>query len=609
MARNCVLRSEATLMDAKKRAIAPVDDLHSCIMSEIDAGKEMARAFGAAARADDPSIARAFGSRLVRSWWSELSESAGAKTPIRPELQQFPKQELPHSADVLAQSLGKTVAQLDAETAAFYIGVIYTGMLPRPHRAEHGIYYTPPAITQRLIDQASAAGIDWATARVLDPACGGGAFLAPVARRILDTLTGCEARILVENVATRLRGYEIDPFAAWLSQVALDAVMLPITEVAGKRLPVVVAVCDSLTKAAPKERFDLVIGNPPYGRVKLGPELRDKFKRSLFGHANLYGVFTDIALRHAKSDGVIAYVTPTSFLSGEYFKALRGLIGREAKPKSFDFVTARKGVFDDVLQETILAVYRKGHSEHIEVSEITPTRDAKVEVLPAGKGYLPVSLTSPWILPRNAQEAGIVSAMAAMPTRLSDWGYRVSTGPLVWNRFKSQLSARAAKGRLPLLWAEAVGRDGSFTWRADRRGHTKYFETSDRDSWLITTHSCVLLQRTTAKEQSRRLIAAALPQEFLDLHGGAIIENHLNMVRPVVDEPAVSSSVLAAFLNSNAADRAFRCISGSVAVSASELEALPIPDAGALKTLVELVDEHAPKALIEAECMRLYEES
>ena len=105
------------------------------------------------------------------------------------------------------------------------------------------------------------------------------------------------------------------------------------------------------------------------------------------------------------------------------------------------------------------------------------------------------------------------------------------------------------------------------------------------------------------------MIAAALPQEFLDLHGGAIIENHLNMVRPVVDEPAVSSSVLAAFLNSNAADRAFRCISGSVAVSASELEALPIPDAGALKTLVELVDEHAPKALIEAECMRLYEES
>lgn len=596
-------------MDAKKRAIAWADGQQSCIMSEINAGKEMARAFGAAAKGNDPSIAHAFGSRLIRSWWSALSENAGAKAALRPELQLFQKQDLPHSADVLAQSLGRTVARLDAETAAYYIGVIYTGMLPRPHRAERGIYYTPPAITKRLIDQATAAGIDWASARVLDPACGGGAFLAPVARRILETLTGCEARILVENVATRLRGYEIDPFAAWLSQVALDAVMLPITEMAGKRLPVVVAVCDSLTKNPPKERFDLVIGNPPYGRVKLDQELREKFKRSLFGHANLYGVFTDIALRHAKSNGIIAYVTPTSFLSGEYFKALRGLIGQEAKPRSFDFVTARRGVFDDVLQETILAVYRKGYCEHIEVSEITPTRDTKIEVALAGKGELPADPASPWILPRNSQEAGIVSAMAAMPTRLRDWGYRVSTGPLVWNRFKSQLAARAAKGRLPLLWAESVGRDGSFTWRADRRGHTKYFETTDRDSWLITTHSCVLLQRTTAKEQARRLIAATLPQEFLDQHGGVVIENHLNIIRPVVDEPSVSPSVLAAFLNSGAADRAFRCISGSVAVSASELEALPLPDAADLEMLAKLVAEHAPIELIEGECARLYQES
>lgn len=595
-------------MGAKQRAVALADGQHSCIMSEIHAGKAMAKAFGAAARSDDPSIAHAFGSRLIRSWWSALSETTGAKAGLRPELQQFPRENLPHSAEVLAESLGRTVARLDAETAAYHIGLIYTGMLPRPHRAERGIYYTPPAITERLIDQAEAAGIDWARARVLDPACGGGAFLAPVARRILETLTGCEAGILVENVATRLRGYEIDPFAAWLSQVALDAVMLPITEKAGKRLPVVVAVCDSLTRTPPKERFDLVIGNPPYGRVKLDPELRDKFKRSLFGHANLYGVFTDLALRHAKTNGVIAYVTPTSFLSGEYFKALRGLIGREAKPKSFDFVTARRGVFDDVLQETILAVYRKGHCGRIEVSEITPTRDSKIEVTPAGKGELPVDPSTAWILPRNAQEAGLVSAMAAMPARLSDWGYRVSTGPLVWNRFKSQLAVRAAKGRLPLLWAEAVGSDGSFAWRADRRGHTKYFELTDRDSWLITTHSCVLLQRTTAKEQARRLIAAALPQDFLDLHGGAVIENHLNMVKPLIEEPKVSSAVLAAFLNSSAADRAFRCISGSVAVSASELEALPLPEPDALENLAKLVAECAPAKLIEAECARLYQE-
>lgn len=596
-------------MDARKRAVAQTNGQHLCIISEIEAGKEMARAFGAAARSDDPSLAHTFGRRLIRSWWAALSEAAGAKAALRVELQDFPTQDLPASAEALAESLGKTVAALDAETAAYHIGLIYTGMLPRPHRAERGIYYTPPAITERLIDQATAAGIDWANARVLDPACGGGAFLAPVARRILDTLTGCEARILVENIAARLRGYEIDPFAAWLSQVALDAVMLPITEHAGKRLPVVVTVCDSLTKTPPKERFDLVIGNPPYGRVKLAPELREKFRRGLFGHANLYGVFTDLALRHAKSNGVIAYVTPTSFLSGEYFKALRGLIGCEARPRSFDFVTARRGVFDDVLQETILAVYQKGYRESISVSEITPVQTGQIEVAAAGSGKLPADPATPWILSRTAKEADLVAAMASMPTRLRDWGYRVSTGPLVWNRFKTQLATRAAKGRLPLLWAEAVGSDGSFAWRADRRGHTKYFEITDKDAWLVTDRSCVLLQRTTAKEQARRLIAAALPQAFLDAHGGAVVENHLNMLRSVSGEPPVSSSVLAAFMNSGAADRAFRCISGSVAVSASELEALPIPDVSALGELARLVAAHAPGRLIEVECERLYQES
>ena len=33
-----------------------------------------------------------------------------------------------------------------------------------------------------------------------------------------------------------------------------------------------------------------------------------------------------------------------------------------------------------------------------------------------------------------------------------------------------------------------------------------------RDEWLLLDRSCVLLQRTTAKEQARRLIAAELPQ-------------------------------------------------------------------------------------------------
>ncbi len=67
-------------------------------------------------------------------------------------------------------------------------------------------------------------------------------------------------------------------------------------------------------------------------------------------------MFTDLALRHARPGGIVAYVTPTSFLAGSYYQNLRRLLASEAPPVRMDFVEARRGVFDDVLQETLLAV-------------------------------------------------------------------------------------------------------------------------------------------------------------------------------------------------------------------------------------------------------------
>ena len=571
----------------------------------------MARALAeSAADSDRLALARAFGSRLISAWWDALTRAEHAPLPLRAPLQPFKTAELPPSAEALADSLGETAAALDAETAAYHIGLTYTCTLPRAHRASMGIYYTPPCLTARLIAQATASGVDWATCRVLDPACGGGAFLAPVARRILDELADCSPRILVENIANRLHGYEIDPFGAWLSQAALDAVLLPVTRTTGRQLPVVVTICDSLRKSPPRNRFDLVIGNPPYGRVSLAPDDRARFRRSLYGHANLYGLFTDMALRHTRVGGVVAYVTPTSFLAGEYFKNLRALLGRDAPPATLDFVSTRKGVFDDVQQETLLATYKRGSEPApVAVHEISPVNGSDLAVDDAGSFAFPADPSGPWILPRSSLQAPLVASLCDMKHRLADWGYTVSTGPLVWNRYKDQLATRPGRNRHPLIWAEAVTSDGRFIWRAEKRNHTPWFEIRDGDDWLVTTSLCVLLQRTTAKEQSRRLIAAALPKDFLDDHGAVVIENHLNMLRPLEKRPPVPAAVLAAFLNTAAADRAFRCVSGSVAVSAYELEALPLPAPEDLQPLARLVRSKAGRPRIEAECERLFDEA
>ncbi|MDI2142176.1 N-6 DNA methylase [Pseudomonas sp. ITA] len=589
-----IQQAEQAASESPSQALASARVMACALATTFPADRQMA-------------LARAFGVRLIEAWWCGLTSVDIVPQELRSPIESFPIEPLPEAAAALAETIGRTAAKFDAETAAYQIGLTYTGMLPTEHRGEFGIFYTPPALTARLLDQVTAADVDWAKCRVLDPACGGGAFLAPIAQRIMDEQKDCSPKLLMQSIGNRLRGYEIDPFGAWLSQVTLDAIVLPISRLAGRKLPVMVTVCDSLRRSPPKDRFDLVIGNPPYGRIKLDAETRERYKRSLYGHANLYGLFTDLALRHTKLGGVIAYVTPTSFLAGVYFKNLRALLGRSAPPLTIDFVTARKGVFDDVLQETALSTYRRGgDSVRVIVAEVAPSRDG-LEVQQTGGISLPVDPSQPWLLPRTTEQSALVERLTHMPHRLVDWGYGVSTGPLVWNRFKSQLAHRPSSKRLPLIWAEAITPDGRFVFRADKKNHAPYFELNSGDNWLVTTKPCVLLQRTTAKEQSRRLIAAVLPVEFLQEHGGAVIENHINMIRPITEVPQISAEVLGTFLNSVAADRAFRCVSGSVAVSAYELESLPLPGPEELVELTQLIDAGADRESIEAACSRLFE--
>jgi len=476
-------------------------------------------------------------------------------------------------------------------------------------RSALGMYYTPPPIADRLLDLAEEAGIDWQTARILDPACGGGAFLLPVALRVRKALAGASPHQQVNAIATRLRGFEIDPFAAWLAQTWLEIGLYDLLAAAGIRLPAIVQVCDTLAQNSPSRIYDLVVGNPPYGRVRLSPEQRRNYARSLYGHANLYGVFTDIALRWTRPNGLIAYVTPTSFLAGEYFKALRSTLAAEAPPVAVDFINARRGVFEDVLQEALLAAYRRnGRVGKTDVHYIAISSDASARITRVGHFKVPSIPAAPWTAPRLPDHQALVASLARMRHRLADWGYRVSTGPLVWNRHKDQLRVRLAENTFPLVWAESVTPDGRFMHRAEKRSHLPYFQTKEGDDWLKVRVPCVLVQRTTAKEQHRRLIAAAMPADFVKKHGAVIVENHLNMILPAAKRrrPKVGAAVLAAFLNSSIADECFRCISGSVAVSAFELESLPVPPADKMTLIDELLRKNAAAELIDVHIRALY---
>ncbi len=548
-------------------------------------------------------FARSFAAATVRAYCASLAAPA---TPA-----EFPGDfrnvTLGPEALQAAAELGKAFVPLPTAEAVYLLGCIYTSALPADFRAAHGIFYTPPEAVRHTLDMAERDGVDFARARCLDPSAGGGAFVVELIARLRITLEGIEPALVLSHIAARIHGNDLDPFGAWLAQTAAHIAVADIESLSGRRLDSIITVRDSLDlKNEDEENFDLVCSNVPFGRIRLSSERRMAYARSTYGHANLYALFIDAGVRYAKPQGVVAYIIPTSMLSGLYFRALRAFLKKEAPPHQVTFITERTGVFEDALQETMLVTFRRGRKNRTGKVRFTSI-DGEGASTAAGAFSLPRDPHAPWLLPRTPAQARLVATLRGMKHRLASYGYTVSTGPLVWNRFKPQLRAVRTTGALPIIWAEAVTSDGRFIWRAERRNHEPWFAPKlPKDAWLVIDHGCVLLQRTTAKEQSRRLIAAELPESFVARHGGVIVENHLNMIRAGSAAPSTPFSVIAAVLNSRAVDAAFRCINGSVAVSAFELEELPIPSPATMRKIKTLISGGASPADIERTIAEAY---
>ncbi len=510
-----------------------------------------------------------------------------------------------------ALCLGRQYAAMQKPLAAYLLSTLYTLLIPDELRAEHGAFFTPPPVVDRLLDMAADAGADWSRHSVLDPAAGAGAFIIAVSVRIANALrdgggTGVE---VLDHVESHVSGVEIDAFSAWMADELLSIALWEHCVEAGRAVARVVRTADSLRMELGDSRYDLVIGNPPYGRITLDPELRSQYSRSLYGHANLYGLFTDLAVQLCRPGGVISYVTPASFLGGQYYKNLRALLAADAPPVAIDFIADRAGVFDKVLQETVLVTLVRGaRAGWVSVCTTQPSGlNPLCEIVRSGDFRLPSDPHAPWLLPRDESDVGLLHCSSRMPHRLVHYGLAVSTGPLVWNRHKAQLATRQGQDRFPLIWAESVLPTGEFRFSYRRRNHQPYFAVKAKQDHLLTREPVVLVQRTTAKEQSRRLVAALLPASFINQHSAVVVENHLNMVYPVEDECRVSLRAVCALLNSGVADQLFRCINGSVAVSAFELESLPLPPPEMMRELDSMLDRRESAGAIESFLRNCYE--
>lgn len=551
----------------------------------------------------------------LNRFWLESCKKIHCSWQILDPYEQF--EQISGENCLKAQELGLYLSTIPFFESSYLIGTLYTALLPKEWRAAKGAYYTPPSLVDHLIRMISEQGFDWQRGKILDPSCGGGAFLSPVALRMFGTLPkeiANDPDKTITEISQRLVGFEIDPFSAWISQILVEMAFLPQCIEAEKRFPEIVNIYDSLLQSPKKTNLvDLVIGNPPYGKTKITPELREKYSRSLFGHANLYGIFTDMAINWTNPNGYIAYVTPTSFLGGQYFKSLRSLITSEAQPVAMDFVSERKGVFEDVLQDTMLVVYKKdnwvsnANNSNVSVRSLKSNGNGKTIIIRnIGHFQLPTGSEDPWLIPKEPEQIELVKKIVKMPDRFDSHGFEIITGQLVWNRNKERMCAEQAPGSYPIVWADGIGTNGEVRLISNRPHRLPFFIPSESQNFLLTNQPCILIKRTTAKEQTKRIVASLLSQNLISDYGGVVIENHVNIIRHLAEKQTISLETMIALLNSNMFDMIYRLISGSVAVSAFELNSIPLPSFTSMKKFEKQISNGASKKEIEKYVKRMY---
>jgi adenine-specific DNA-methyltransferase len=486
---------------------------------------------------------------------------------------------------------------LDADTSPEALGAVYAAALSPAVRNRHGRHYTPPDLARHLWDMSRRAlsipaGERRLPGLVRDRACGAGALLLPPFRDHVDSTHGGDAEATLAGLPYLVEGMDADPNAVWLTNVVLAAAALPLLAALPssrrRAFPALARRGDGLAPGGRLARVELQ--NPPYGRVRLSPEERDRWGHVLYGHANLYGLFLAAGIDQLDADGVLAALVPTSFTSGLYFSRLRETLSAHAPLRDAAFVAARNGVFADVLQETCLAVFTRKRAQRTEIVSLNGHAENVATVdSPRGSG--------PWLLPRRAEDAPVAAAAARLPLRLADLGYQCSTGPLVWNRRKADLTACPGPGAVPIVWAADL--DGGRLHRDVVRDATRFVRLRDGDERVLVLRApAILIQRTTAPEQARRLVLVDLSaEELLDCGGEVVVENHVNVLRATTADPLLDRGKLALVLATDSLDRVLRSIAGSVAVSAYELESLPFPDAQVLAEWNSLPDEELVHAV------------
>jgi methylase of polypeptide subunit release factors len=278
-------------------------------------------------------------------------------------------------------------------------------------RKTQGIYYTPQYVVRYIVQRTLGAllqeGRDPHSLRIVDPACGSGAFLIE-AFDVLDRWLA-ETEKDVPASARRERILRENLFGVDLDEQAVEVTRLNLMLRAAferRKIPTLTNIRhgNSLLPHATGgfawdafEPFDVVIGNPPYVRQEtLGADFKahaqTAYANVYAGTADLYVYFIEQGYRLLKEGGRMGYIVPNKWMRANYGAALRAYL-QDKTAELVDF--GDLPVFKDATTYPLIMTLDKREGAR------PPLRATVVTRLPEPNQPLESVLPRPYDVPRD----------------------------------------------------------------------------------------------------------------------------------------------------------------------------------------------------------------
>lgn len=333
-----------------------------------------------------------------------------------------------------------------------------------------------------------------------------------------------------------------------------------------------------LTSYLPDEKYDIVICNPPYKKIRKDSPESKAMSDYVFGQPNLYSLFMVKGLNLLRDNGRFVYITPRSWTSGEYYKRSREYLLNNMNITSILLFRDRDNAYssEEVLQETMITVAEKSGTQNENISLLQTVNDSFSDTtvlnIPA-RDIKDIGQDHYLLLPMNMDEVRVIQKMASIGDTFDSLGYEFKTGPVVEFRNKDALSLTREINTVPMYRSANIS-DKGLVFPADLS--KPQYVSSGEKKLLIRNGNTIFLRRLAAKEETRRLQSCVYYKQGQDKY--ISVENHVNYLTRKDDKPLTKKEVewINSVLMSEDYDIYYRVLNGSTQVNAGELNNLPL---------------------------------